>query len=267
MTKLADRYGSILFDLDGVLFRGAEPVPHAASTIEALRTGGTGMAFMTNNSSRTPEMVAEHLAMVGIRADADEVETSALTTAEVLSRRRIASAFVIGEVGLKRALEEAGIAVARDLESPADCVVVGFDRSVDYEAIRVASVFVQRGAPLIASNVDPSYPSEDGLNWPGAGAILAALVATTGAEPEVMGKPHAPMFESALRRAGGGRPLVVGDRLDTDIEGAVRLGWDSLLVLSGVTQQVDVAQGPVPTYVAPDIGILLSEKSDVVQGS
>jgi HAD superfamily hydrolase (TIGR01450 family) len=267
MTKLADRYGSILFDLDGVLFRGAEPVPHAASTIEALRTGGTGMAFMTNNSSRTPEMVAEHLASVGIRALVDQVETSALTTAEVLSRRRLASAFVIGEVGLRRALEEVGIVVADGSRTSADCVVVGFDRSVDYEAIRDASVLLQRGAPLIASNADDSYLSDDGLNWPGAGAILAAIVATTGAVPEVMGKPNAPLFEAALRRAGGGRPLVVGDRLDTDIEGAARLGWDSLLVLSGVTQDAGVAERPVPTYVAPDIGILLSDESDIAQGS
>lgn len=260
MGRLADRYGSILFDLDGVLFRGSEPIPHAASTIASLQERGPGLAFVTNNSSRTPAMLAEHLVGVGVRARPDQVETSALTTAEVLASRGVRSVFLIGETGLREAFADVGISAIQHDGTDVDHVVVGFDRSVDYERIRIASVLVQRGVPLMASNADASYPSEDGLNWPGSGAILAAIVATTGADPEVIGKPNPPVFEAALRRAGGGRPLVVGDRLDTDIEGAARLGWDSLLVLTGVSERAELDRSPViPTFVASDLRFLLAE--------
>ena len=109
-------------------------------------------------------------------------------------------------------------------------MVVGWDRRADYDKLRRAALLVQRGAQLIATNPDASYPAPDGL-WPGAGALLATVTATTGATPEVVGKPNAPLFELARERAGGGRAISIGDRLDTDVAGAARLGWDSLLVL------------------------------------
>ena len=117
--------------------------------------------------------------------------------------------------------------------------MVGYDGGATYGSLKRASLLVQRGARLVATNADGSYPAADGL-WPGAGALLAVITTTTGAEPEIVGKPFAPLFEAGRRRGGGGRPLVVGDRLDTDIEGAARLGWDSMLVLTGVSGREDV---------------------------
>jgi HAD superfamily hydrolase (TIGR01450 family) len=185
------------------------------------------------------------------------VVTSALATAELLAARGGGSAFVVGQDGVHRALADAGLEVVDGEPDHADLVVVGFDGSVTYDRLKTACLLVQRGARLVATNPDASYPAGDGL-WPGAGALLAVITTTTGATPEVVGKPFAPLFEAALARGGGGRPLVVGDRLDTDIEGAVRLGWDSMLVLTGVSTRSQAgADGPRPTYVAEDVGALL----------
>jgi glycerol 3-phosphatase-2 len=258
---IADDYDAFLFDLDGVLYRGADPVDGAAETLATLRRRGKGLAFITNNSSRTPEAIAAHLTGIGIQAAPDEVETSALRDRDAAPRprgRAAASAYVLGEEGLRTALAAAGVTIIDASASDAQTVVVGWDRGFDYAELAAACVLVQRGASLVASNADPSYPVEDGLVLPGAGAILAAIETTTGVSAEVVGKPNAPIFRSALDRAGGGRPLVIGDRLDTDIEGARRLGWDSLLVLTGITSRADLdATNVTPTYVVERLDQLL----------
>jgi glycerol 3-phosphatase-2 len=251
---LAERYDVFLFDLDGVLYRGASPIPHAAEALVRLRAAGRGIAFVTNNSSATPESVAERLGAVGIPADPAEIETSALTTAGLLADRGVGTAFVVGEAGIRRALGDAGIRLVEDDDGGAEAVIVGLDRDVSYGTLRTASVLVQRGAALIATNADASFPAADGQDWPGAGALLAAIETTTGTRAEVVGKPNAPILRAALARAGGGTPLVVGDRLDTDVAGAQRLGWDSLLVLTGVTGRSDLsASGFTPTFVGEDL--------------
>lgn len=261
---IADRYDAFLFDLDGVLYRGHEPLAEAAETMSRLRSLGKRLAFVTNNSGRTPEAVAERLGSMGIEAHPDEVETSALTTAAVLAERGVRSAFVVGEEGIVRALREAGIDVdpnetGGDEPEMVDAVVVGWDRQADYEKLRVASVLVERGASLVATNPDASFPAADGMDWPGAGALLAAIETTTGVRGDVIGKPHPPLLRAAHERAGGGRPLVIGDRLDTDIAGAAGLGWDSLLVLTGISTRDDVASSPLrPTYVAEDLRALFA---------
>lgn len=258
-VMLADRYDAFLFDLDGVLYRGASPVPRAAEALARLRTAGRGIAFVTNNSSATPEAVVERLEAVGISADPAEIETSALATAGLLVDRGISTVFVVGEAGIRRALVAAGIEVVGTDEDGAEAVVVGFDRGVDYEALRTASVLVERGAALIATNADASFPAADGYDWPGAGALLAAIETTTGVRAEVVGKPNAPLLLAALVRAGGGVPLLVGDRLDTDIAGAQALGWDSLLVLTGIAGRDDLATSAFkPTFVGEDLGALFS---------
>jgi len=255
---IADRYDAFLFDLDGVLYRGAEPIDGAAETLATLRGLGKGLAFLTNNYSRTPEAIAAHLTGMGIRAAPEEVETSALATATLLRGRAVARAYVLGEEGLRTALAAAGLTVVDGSSADAETVVVGWDRGFDYAELAAASVLIQRGASLVASNADASYPVEDGLVLPGAGAILAAIQTATGVSAEVVGKPNAPIFRAALDRAGGGRPLVIGDRLDTDIEGASRLGWDSLLVLTGITGRADLGTATVrPTYVAEHLGELV----------
>lgn len=255
---LADPYDAVLLDLDGVLYRWPEPIAGAAEAVSALRAAGKRIAFVTNNSSRTPARVAERLATVGVVAAPEEVVTSALATATVLAERGTRSAFVVGEEGLLEALAAAGIRVDDASGDVPDVVVVGFDRGADYTKLRDASVLVGRGIPLVASNADASFPAPGGESWPGAGALLAAIEATTGARAEVFGKPEAPLFERALASAGGGRPLVVGDRLDTDIAGAARLGWDSALVLTGAARREDVESSPwQPT-------ILVGSLSDLV---
>lgn len=254
---LAERYDCILFDLDGVLYRGDEPVPRAATTLSELRRRGVEMVFLTNNSTRTPEQVVSKLRSVGIEADPTQVVTSALATAEMLAERGRGRAFVIGQDGLRQALTRAGTEVVDGQPDEADLVIVGFDASATYQDLKTASLLVQRGAKLVATNADASYPAPDGL-WPGAGALLSVVTTTTGVEPEIVGKPFAPLFLAALRVGGGGRPLVVGDRVDTDIEGAHRLEWDSMLVLSGVSTRADVRAGTAePTFVADDVSALL----------
>ncbi len=256
---IVEPYRAVLFDLDGVLYRGAEPIPGAGATIECLRALGKGVAFVTNNSARTPEAVVEHLGAVGIEAAVGEVQTSALATAQLLAGRGVATAFVVGEGGLRTALSDAGVRVVDGELPDAQAVVVGWDRTVDYAKLRTASILIQRGAAFVASNADASFPAADGTLWPGAGALIAAIQTTTGVSAEVVGKPHAPVLEAALARAGGGRPLLVGDRLDTDIAGARGLGWDSVLVLSGISTLEDVAAtGIEPTYVLDSVADLVA---------
>jgi glycerol 3-phosphatase-2 len=255
---IADRYDAYLFDLDGVLYRGPKPVPGAADAVTRLRELGKGIAFITNNSSRAPAAVAQHLVSVGVEASTEEVETSALATGLLLADRGLRTAFVVGEDGLRGALAAHGIVSVDGEPSAVDVVVVGLDRRATYETLRTASVLVERGAPLVASNADGSFPAEDGLAWPGAGALLAVIETTTGVTAEVVGKPHAPIFHAALARAGGGRPLVIGDRLDTDIAGANAVGWDSMLVLTGISTREDVRRATfAPTYVADNLRVLV----------
>jgi glycerol 3-phosphatase-2 len=254
---LAERFDAFLFDLDGVLYKGSEPVPGAPEAVAALRGLGKGVAFVTNNSSRTPEAVAEKLRTVGIEADAAEVETSGLTTAALLAERGVPNAYVIGGEGVRRALADAGVVVLDGEPDIAGAVVMGFDPEADYAMLRRASLLVQAGVPLIATNPDASFPAGNGERWPGAGALVAAVETTTGVRAEVIGKPNPPILRSALARAGGGRPLLIGDRLDTDIAGAVAMGWMSFLVLTGISTREDVrAYGFAPTYIWDDLSLL-----------
>ena len=254
---IAEGYAAILLDLDGTLCRGSSVVPGVPEALQRLRGMGTRVGFVTNNSSRTPAQVVAHLAFVGIEAAEHEVTTSASVTADRLSTRGVELAFVIGEVGLRTALSDAGISMTSKAAREVGAVVVGFDRSVDYAALRTASIYVERGAALVASNADASFPAEDGATWPGAGAILAAIETTTGAVAEVVGKPDPSILRSASARAGGGTALVVGDRIDTDIAAAVAAGWDSVLVLTGISSREDLrASSVTPRYVVdalPDI--------------
>ena len=257
---IAERYDAIFLDLDGTVYRGDRAVAGAAGALTEIRRRGLRRLFMTNNSSRTPDEVAGHLSQLGIEAEPGEVLTSALATASFLGRegRSGSTAFVIGERGIRDALGSAGIQIVDGEPETADLVVVGLDRFVDYGKLRRASLLVERGARLVATNDDGSYPAADGL-WPGAGALLAAVTTTTGATPSVVGKPARPMFEAAAEWTGATRPLVVGDRLDTDIRGAGAMDWDSLLVLTGAAGPRDLlAADDLPTYVGSDLSAMLA---------
>jgi len=244
-----------------VVYRGDRPVPRAREALDEVRTLGVPLLFLTNNSSRTPQEVARTVEGFGIRVSPEEVLTSGLATAALLRRTEpaVSTAFVIGERGLRRALVDAGIQVLVGEPASADVVVVGWDRSADYSKLRTAALLVQRGARLVATNADGSYPAPDGL-WPGAGALLAVVTTTTGVIPTVVGKPARPLFEAAAERTGAVHPLVVGDRLDTDVSGAAAMGWDALLVLTGVARPADLLHcRDLPTYVGGDLSILVAD--------
>jgi HAD superfamily hydrolase (TIGR01457 family) len=256
---MAGRYDAVLLDLDGVVYRGDQAVPGAAEALDGIRTLGVPRLFLTNNSARTPDQVAAKLASLGIRVEPAEILTSAVATAAMLRRDGAAglSAFVIGEEGIRSALGEVGVEVRDGEPDRTDLVVVGWDRTVDYPKLRRAALLVQRGARLVATNADASYPAPDGL-WPGAGSILAAVTTTTGARPTVVGKPHRPLFEAAVEATGATRPLVVGDRLDTDVDGAAGMGFDALLVLSGASRPPELLEAEaLPTYVGRDVSAVL----------
>ena len=261
----ADRYDTFLFDLDGVLYRGDRPIPGAPDTLRALREKGREVVFLTNNSARTPEEVAEKLEGMGIPGGPSRVVTSAMAAASMLDGLR--SAFVIGEEGLRAALGAAGIDVLDGQPERVDAVVIGWDRSVDYDALRTASVLIQRGARLFATNTDPSYPAPGGELWPGAGALVAAVEATTGVRAEVGGKPQLPLFEAALDRAGARpeRTLMVGDRVETDLVGADRAGIDGAAVFSGASGPADLLDHDAPAVVAMDDVAGLLERRPIVR--
>ena len=259
---LADPYDAILFDLDGVVYLGARSIPGAGEVVASLRAMGKHIVFVTNDSSRTPDEVAERLRAVGVEARPGDVETSALATAEMLGADGVRSAFVVGEEGIRSALIRAGVELRDGDPDTVDVVVIGFDRGADYAKLRRAAILIAAGARFVATNADASFPAADGTRWPGAGALLAAVETTSGRHAEVVGKPNPPVLEAALHRAGGGRPLMVGDRLDTDVAGAARLGWDSALVLTGISTRAQIAEAAHrPTFVLHDLHGLLDESA------
>jgi HAD superfamily hydrolase (TIGR01457 family) len=244
-VRPVDRYRAFILDLDGVLYRGDEVVPGAPQAVQALRDAGRILVFLTNNSARTPDQVAGKLASMGIATSTDEVVTSAQAAAPLVARRaeeegRPRTAFVIGERGIREALDAAGIEVVDGEPAAVGFVVVGWDRHVDYEKLRAASVLVGRGARLVATNADASYPAPGGDLWPGAGSLLAAVETASATRAEVVGKPYRPLFDAAVERAGTEDALVVGDRIETDISGAVAAGLDAALVLTGAAGPGDL---------------------------
>lgn len=262
-VPLMDGYDALVLDLDGVLHRGADLIAAAPRVLDRARAQHIPLLFLTNNSGSTPAQVADRLVALGLHARPQEVLTSAQATAAMIAAQDLAAAeaFVIGGPGIRDALSEVGVRVVDGEPRHVDLVVVGWDPAADYARLRTACLLVERGAELIATNPDASFPAADGL-WPGAGALLAVITTTTGATPVVVGKPFPPMFEEARRRTGAARPLMVGDRLDTDIAGAATAGWDSALVLTGVSRPADLPSAPaLPTYVASDIGALLEPRT------
>jgi HAD superfamily hydrolase (TIGR01450 family) len=240
-----------LLDLDGVIWLGDEPVPGAADAVARLRDAGERVLFVTNNSAfRVADQEAK-LAGLGIAAEGD-VLTSAMAAAALLEAGR--RALVLGGAGIVEALEARGVEVVSG--PPADAVVVGFTRTFDYESLRVASGAARDGARLIGTNDDATYPTPHGP-IPGGGALLAAVAVAAGVDPEVAGKPYAPMAALARAAAEGPR-TVVGDRPSTDGAFARALGARFALVLSGVTAATDLPVEPGPDVVAGDLAALVS---------
>jgi glycerol 3-phosphatase-2 len=249
-------YDLAMLDLDGVVYVGPEAVPGAPEHLAGVREDGMRIAFITNNASRPPAEVADHLRELGVEARPEDVVTSAQAAARVLSDRLGAGArvVVLGGAGLAEAVEEGGL-VDVDVEDDAEAVVTGYGPEVRWGQIMRAAVRIRDGLWWVASNTDATFPTAFGVA-PGHGVLVETLRRFTGVEPVVAGKPSRPLIDETVRRCGGRRPLMVGDRLDTDIEGAHVAGVDSLLVMTGVTGLAElVAAGPElrPTYVSADL--------------
>ena len=255
MSGLPDRVRLVIFDLDGVVYRGSEPVPGAPELVDFLHGSGVAVRFATNNSMSTRRAYVDRLAEMGIRATAEEIVTSTSATIEHLRRHapEVRTVLAIGADGMEAELRDAGLdvtmagrAAAVDpggpLERTYDAVIVGLDPFVDYARLSTAMAAVAGGARLIATNADARYPTPAGF-LPGAGAIVAALVKATGVVAEVIGKPAPAMFTSTLEAAGvvASECVVVGDNPDADVAGAHRAGCSAILVLTGVADRGTVA--------------------------
>ncbi len=232
-------------DLDGVVWLADVPIPGAAEAVARLRATGEALVFVTNNSSQPVGEVEAKLARQGVTATGDVV-TSAMAAARLLQTGE--RVLVCGGPGVVEAVERAGAAVVRD--GDADAVLVGFHRDFDYERLRIAATAIFRGARLLATNDDATYPTPEGP-IPGGGAILASVVTATGAVPIVAGKPHAAMV-ALVRERLGATGVMVGDRPDTDGRFARALGFEFALVHTGVTDAATVVD-PLPDVAAADL--------------
>ncbi|GGX99987.1 HAD-IIA family hydrolase [Streptomyces anandii] len=267
---LSEVYDTALLDLDGVVYAGGEAIAHAVGSLATARTGGMRLAYVTNNALRTPEAVAAHLTELGIRAEASDIVTSAQAVARLIADQvpRGARVLVIGGEGLRVALRERGLEPVESAEDEPVAVVQGYGGpELPWGRFAEASYAIARGLPWFASNTDLTIPSARGIA-PGNGAAVEVVRIATGAEPQVAGKPLPPMHRETILRTGAERPLVVGDRLDTDIEGAFNGGVDSLLVLTGVTDGALLLAAPPrhrPTYVDADLRGLLTGQPEITR--
>jgi HAD superfamily hydrolase (TIGR01450 family) len=255
-TTPPPRYAGVVVDLDGVCYRGPQPIPGSREAIADLRAAGIGVVFATNNATHTPEQAAAKLNALGFEASAEQVVTSAVAAADMIEPGT--RCLVVGAEGLRDALRARGCVLVDD-PAQAQAVVTGLDREITYDKLLRGTRALLAGARFVASNADFSFPDVDGIS-PGAGMIMAALEATSGVKAEIAGKPKPALFQSAASRLPAGPLLMIGDRLETDIYGAAAMGWDTALVLTGVTDAAAAARAdPAPTWIAADLATLVRD--------
>ena len=263
MSRLVDGYDLVIFDLDGVVYLIDKPIPGAAEAVERLRADGIAVAYATNNASRRAAQVADALSGMGVPARADEVLTSAGASAALLAKELPAGApvLVVGADALRDEVRDAGLTPVETFEDKPAAVVQGYGADVGWRILAEAALSVRAGARWVATNTDRTLPSPRGP-LPGNGSLVSVLRTALDREPDVVvGKPQPALFTTAASMSHAERPLTVGDRLDTDIEGAVTAGMDSLLVLTGVSGPADLLAAPPerrPTYVAADVSGLFA---------
>jgi glycerol 3-phosphatase-2 len=266
---LDSAYDVALLDLDGVVYLGGTAIPGAAEALRKADAAGMRLAYVTNNAFRTPAAIAALLTSFGAPAAPQDVVTSAQAAARLLAERLPAGApvLVIGGSGLRMAVRERGLRpVSTAAEKPL-AVVQGYAPDLSYSMLAEGGLAVAAGALFVASNGDLTLPSRRGRQ-PGNGSLIQVIATATGVQPLVAGKPEPPLHRESVLRTGARHPLVVGDRLDTDIEGAHRVGADSMLVLTGVTSPAEAVLAPPaqrPTYLAEDLTGLLESHPDVTQ--
>jgi HAD superfamily hydrolase (TIGR01450 family) len=245
--------GTFIFDLDGVLYLGEEAVPGAARVLEEVSDAGCTVLFATNNSYRTRQDGADKIRRVtGFDADPEQFVSSSLAAASMLGPDD-GPVYMLGGPGVEEAIDLAGLERTHDA-AEARSVVAGLDRNISYESIAGAATAIRRGARFIATNLDATFPSPNGL-LPGAGTIIAAVRTASETEPEVAGKPFAPIRTLLNARSGGHPTWMVGDRPDTDLAMAVAEGWTSVLVLTGVVSDAEGVD-PKPDFVLMSIAEL-----------
>lgn len=272
MTTLADRHDALLLDLDGTVYLGGQPIDHVGAVIEVTNARGIRSMYVTNNASRPPAEVADALSAMGVPATAADVLTSPEAAATMLQEAHPAGArvLVVGAPWLVESVRQAGLTPVELVADQPVAVVQGHSPTTGWPQLAEACLALRAGADWVACNNDTTLPTDRGL-LPGNGSMVAALVAATGLQPRVAGKPERPLLDEAVSRAGSERPLVVGDRLDTDIAGAVTAGMPSLMVLTGVSTAADLLAAPAerrPTHVAFDLrGVLDSDRVRTLAGS
>lgn len=252
---------AVVCDLDGVVYRGESSMPGAREALAALEGAGLAVSFATNNSAREPGAVVDKLLrVVGYRARVEQVITSSLVAASLIEAGPV---LIMGESGVESAVLDAGFELTDDPLAAAT-VVVGLDRHLSYAGVTLAAAAIRAGARLIATNRDPTFPSETGL-LPGAGACVAAVETAAGVRGATAGKPSAAMRRLVEQRHPEGTIWMIGDRPDTDIALAQGPRWRSILVLTGVTESLDGAD-PKPDHVVDDLSaaarLILRERSD-----
>lgn len=270
MSDLLDQHDVLLADLDGTLYRGQDAVPGAVEAVRGAAERGVRTVYVTNNASRRPADVAQHLAELGFPADTDDVATSSQAAAAMLAEQLPGGSpvLVVGTDALAAEVTATGLTVTDD-PAVAAAVVQGHSPDTGWRLLADASVALRRGAVWVACNLDPTLPTERGP-LPGNGSMVSVLRTATGLEPQVAGKPATAQLLAAVKRTGAERALVVGDRLDTDIEGGRAAGLATLLVLTGVSDAAEVLAAPPalrPDYIAADMGALTAPADELAPGA
>ncbi|MGC9522614.1 MAG: HAD-IIA family hydrolase [Anaerolineae bacterium] len=266
-TRTRDRahdFGEIrglICDMDGVLWRGKQALPGLPRFFKLIRELELEHVMVTNNSSHTPEEYVDKLQGMGVRTTVDHVLTSAVATARYVAELRPGAAvYAMGGAGVREALRSHGLAYRDDPDTAhVDVVVVGWDRELTWQKLATATRLILNGATFVGTNPDLTFPMESSLA-PGNGAQIAALEAATGIAPTIVGKPSPPLYQQAMARMGTTpeTTLVIGDRLDTDILGGVRLGMPTALVLTGISKRDEAARGPIrPSLIFEDLPALV----------
>lgn len=269
VTELITQHDALLADLDGTLYRGHRAVPAAVEAVTAAAARGVRTVYITNNASRSPADVAAHLADLGYPATAQDVVTSAQAAAAQLAEQLEPGTpvLVIGTDALADEVRKVGLAVTESGDDAA-AVVQGHSPDTGWRQLAEAAVALHRGAGWVACNLDPTLPTERGL-LPGNGSMVAALRTATERDPQVAGKPAPRLIREAVRRANAHTPLVVGDRLDTDVEGGRAAGLPTLLVLTGVSRPAELLTAPRhrrPDYLARDLSCLTDSPETLAFG-
>jgi glycerol-1-phosphatase len=254
VKSIAQEYDCLLIDLDGTVFRGRQPTDGAVQSLDEV---ASRKLFVTNNASRSADEVAAHLRELGFTATGADVVTSAQSAAHLLAGQLSPDSpvLIVGTEALANEIAAVGLRPVRRYDDDPVAVVQGLSMTIGWADLAEAALAIRAGALWVAANVDPTLPTERGL-VPGNGSLVAALRTATGAEPQVAGKPAPSLLQDAVARGDFRAPLVIGDRLDTDIEGANAAGLPSLMVLTGVNTARDAVYAPPgrrPTYIGHDL--------------